>query len=187
MDWISPVSGLVGALIGGGVSMYGTRMTLSTQLDAQYRQTHLDLEKAAAAERGRITDLLAPRLVALIDHLREWQERPATDPERPHAPEYAGFNAEWRRRLMDAQLAALEIPRDDVRDLFTEAFESFRWWRSSTAAIDPLHGPLESMEDVIEYLVMCLFAFRRDVPVPEPTDGMKIARRSWEAWRAEMQ
>ncbi|MCX5326328.1 hypothetical protein [Streptomyces sp. NBC_00120] len=183
MDWISPVSGLVGALVGGGVSLYGTRMTLITQLDAQYRQTHMSLEQAAAAERGRITDLLAPRLVALIEHVREWRERPAIDPEHPNYPPYSGFEDEWLRRLMDAQLAALEIPRDDVRDLFTEAFESFRWWRSSTAAV---RSPFDAMEDVIEYLVMCLFAFRRDVPVPEPTGGMEGARSGWEAWKADL-
>ncbi|MFD8774520.1 hypothetical protein [Streptomyces sp. NPDC059916] len=183
MDWISPVSGLVGALIGGGVSLYGTRMTLITQLEGQYRQTHMSLEQAAAAERGRITDLLAPRLVALIEYVREWQDRPAIDPERPNAPRYSGFEAEWLRRLMDAQLAALEIPRDDVRDLFAEAFESFRWWRGSTAA---LRSPLDTLEDVIEYLVMCLFAFRRDVPMPEPTAGMEGARESWAAWKADM-
>ncbi|MGW3823384.1 hypothetical protein ACWEAF_13945 [Streptomyces sp. NPDC005071] len=121
MDWISPASGLVGALIGGGASLYGSRLSLMAQLQTK----SLDMEAARAeqedAERGRIVELLGPRLAALMQFLREGGLQ----------AEESSFRTAWLSLVAQAELAALEIRDQQLRELITTALSVLPDWRRS--------------------------------------------------------
>lgn len=173
MDWISPASGLVGALIGGGASLYVTRLSHRAQMELKGVEIHaaqLDREDAA---RGRIAAVLGPRLAAMARLLRE--EGIEFDDGRE--------NPDWPLLVMEAELAALEIPDRQLRELFTGSLFALQHSASSFQYLN--RAPQVAIPPLLDHLVQCLFAWRRGDPQPEPSQAFEDATEAWGHWRDE--
>ncbi|MGW7090038.1 hypothetical protein ACWGH2_42015 [Streptomyces sp. NPDC054871] len=166
MDWISPLSGLAGALIGGGASLLASRQQLRAQ--AQFKELDLNVARLDQedAARQRITEVLAPRLARLSDAYREGIA------QGPDGQE----SVFWASAVLDAELAALEIPDQELRDLMSDSLHALRYWRSNFRNVQPHRQPVPA---VLGHMVQCLFAWRRGEPLPEPSAAFEAAQEAW--------
>lgn len=175
MDWISPLSGLVGALIGGGASLYGSRLSLTAQLNLKVLEMEAARRDQEDAERGRIAGLLGPRLTGLTMFLRT------------HGLQHedGSHQSEWPLVVTEAELAALEVPDRELRELFVDAFDALRHWDRSLRYVNQGREPVQVIHGIVDHLVQCLFAWRRGDALPEPSPAFTHARQSWGIWMDE--
>ncbi|QQM38627.1 hypothetical protein [Streptomyces liliifuscus] len=170
MDWVSPLSGLVGALIGGGASLYGGRAQVRAQLDLKNAEMVAASAEQEDAERGRIAAALGPRLLELTRVYR------AVGAEFSDGRE----NPDWPMLVMDAELAALEIPDRELRELMADALKAVEHWSSSFRNVNG--RPSRLIPVVLDHLMQCLFAWRRGDELPEPSQAFENAQESWMLW-----
>ncbi|MFF2305971.1 hypothetical protein ACFVVP_26115 [Streptomyces sp. NPDC058128] len=109
MDWIFPVSGLVGAVVGASASSITAVRVLKAQL-SDARTAREDVERA------KVVATLAKGLEALGEHARAVPEE-IRQPEGADAREFQAsqreavkqWEATWRDRLRAVKVGALEI------------------------------------------------------------------------------
>ncbi|MFG2775942.1 hypothetical protein [Streptomyces sp. NPDC048350] len=180
MDSISPVSGLVGAVVGASASSITTVRVLKAQLsDARMAR--------ADAERASIVASLAKGLEALEEHARlvpEKTQRPRGEDAREfrmrqHEAEKQ-WEGIWHVKLHAVKIGALEIRHEVLRGRLLDNIkygDSLHMLEYATHE----HGRRWVLRGLVEDMTQCLFAWRREEPdLPEPQRAVREAKESFE-------
>jgi hypothetical protein len=180
MDWIAPLTGLVGAGVGAAASVYTTVRVLKHQL-ADARQARREAEQIA------VVGSLSQALAALHKHARgiPVDLRHRRDlPDRPQAmqrffEEEREWDKPWMELLRTARTAALGIrdaePRQRVLNGLTylgnvNALEYATYGKDRSWV---LRRTIDDMEE-------CVYAWRRgDAELPAPSEVYKDVEDSW--------
>ncbi|NEA21953.1 hypothetical protein [Actinomadura bangladeshensis] len=178
-DWISPLSGLIGALVGASASFFGSQQVLKRQLQA-------DREAREETERTAVVASLSEALTALLDHAAlipepHQDKNPAKVP-RHARPRYANeqtWNEQWQPLVRSARVAALEVRNTPLRERLTAGLKYLADWRMLEYA---LHGKIRSwvLTKVVDHLVACVYAWRRGEPsLPAESPEFNDVAKAW--------
>lgn len=182
MDWISPVSGLVGALVGAGLSYLGTHRAQAKAL-ADVRLARLQ------AKQDQAVTTLAETFGDLQKHVREvpgdWE--PGMDAGAAAA--LTAARQAWDEKLQDfiapARLAIGVIRDKKLRRRLNETMNLLEEWDSGL--VYACHGRSRAgvLRGVIAHAVECVGAWQREEALPEPNRAFREARESMQAKRDE--
>ncbi|WP_331726547.1 hypothetical protein [Streptomyces sp. NBC_00280] len=178
MDWLSPVSGLVGALVGAGAGYAGSRQVLNRQLE--------DTKQAREqAERIAVVAALSTVLTALLEHAARIPDDPARRGEGFDQETYQRMRAKekewdegWQPLVRTAHVAALEVRDADVRNRLTTGLRYLKDWNALEYAF---HGKIRAwvLAGVLDHLVETVFAWRREEELPAPIDRFTSVAEAW--------
>ncbi|MEV8534689.1 hypothetical protein [Streptomyces sp. NPDC051211] len=187
MDWISPVSGLVGALLGASASTVTAVLVLKAQLS--------DARTARAdAERANVVASLAKELEALEDHARRVPE----DTNPPRGDDVREFRMRqreaekqwegiWRSKAHPVRVGALQIKQEELRHRLLDSLkygESLHMLEYATHQ----HGRRWVLRGLVEDMTQSLFAWRRgEADLPKPNRAFKEAEESFDLKTEEWQ
>ncbi|QKW27776.1 hypothetical protein HUT11_17865 [Streptomyces seoulensis] len=182
MDWISPVSGLVGALVGAGLSYLGTHRAQAKAL-ADARSARLE------AKQDQAVATLAETFRDLQKHVREtpseWE--PGIDAAATAAATAA--RQAWDKNLQDfiapARLAIGVMRDKKLRYRLKETMDLLEEW--DRGLVYAFHGRSRAwvLREVIAHAVECVGAWQREETLPEPNYAFREARESMQAKRDE--
>ncbi|MEU2289168.1 hypothetical protein ABZ614_46115 [Streptomyces sp. NPDC013178] len=182
MDWISPVSGLVGALVGAGLSYLGTHRAQAKAL-ADARLARLQ------AKQDQAVTTLAEAFGDLQKHVREvpgeWE--PGMDAGGTAA--VTASRQAWDEKLQDsiapARLAIGVIREKKLRHRLNETMNLLEEWDGGL--VYAFHGRSRAgvLRGVIAHAVECVGAWQREEALPEPNHAFREARESMQAKRDE--
>ncbi|MFF5918610.1 hypothetical protein ACFY8C_09705 [Streptomyces flavochromogenes] len=178
MDWITPLTGFVGVVVGAATSYASTRQTQKQQLaDARLARDE--------AERAAVVAANAQALTALLGHIRKMP--PASSLPEVAAAEYEQLVAReeaWWKELLEymepARVAALEVRDEELRSLIIDGL----MWIHECQYFNL--GPYGRSREwllmgTVHHLIACLFAWRRSDPaMPEPNGRYKRLKEAWE-------
>ncbi|WP_126900575.1 hypothetical protein [Streptomyces sp. WAC 01325] len=182
MDWISPVSGLVGALVGAGLSYLGTHRAQAKALaDARLARLQAKQDQAVTA--------LAETFGNLQKHVREvpgdWE--PGMDVEATAA--LTAARAAWDGQLQDfiapARLAIGVIRDKKLRHRLNETMNLLEEWDRGLVYAFYRRSRVGVLHGVITHAVDCVGAWQREDAMPEPNHAFRKARESMQAKRDE--
>ncbi|MEV7243373.1 hypothetical protein AB0N92_19300 [Streptomyces sp. NPDC093248] len=178
MDWITPLTGLVGVLVGAATSYASTHQALKRQLaDARLVRSEADRAAVVAAN--------AQALTALLGHIRKMpsdcssSDVPTTEYEHLLAREEAWWS-ESLEYIEPARVAALQVRDENLRVLLVDGLT----WIQDCQFLNL--GPYRRSRDwlmmgTIHHLIACVFAWRRgDASMPEPNGRYKRLKEAWE-------
>ncbi|MEU7426691.1 hypothetical protein [Streptomyces sp. NPDC040750] len=125
MDWLSPLSGLVGAIAGAAASYLGTHQAQARAIkDA--RQTRVEAKQDAAVL------LLSHGFAELHRHVRSVPEASQPDLDVEALQELAAAEAAWDRQLHDllgpVRIAVETMRNKELRDRLQEAVSLLEQW-----------------------------------------------------------
>lgn len=182
MDWLSPVSGLVGALFGAAATYGGTRQAQNKAL-ADARQARLE------AKQDQAVATLAKAFGDLHQHVRgvpdDW--KPGMSAEATAA--LTAARQTWDEKLQDhiapARLAIGVIRDRKVRHRLKEAMNLLEVWDSGL--VYAFHGRprVWVLHGVVAHAVDTVGAWQREEALPEPNRAFTEARESLAAKRDE--
>lgn len=184
MDWLSPVSGLVGALVGAAASYFGTHKAQAKALE-DAKQARLEAKQDAAVAA------LADTFGQLQRHVRHVPQARERGLDREQLEQLAAVRQAWDQELEDiigpARIAVEAIRNEDLRALLHEAMELLDSWQSGLEYA--YHGRSRSwvLSGVISHAVACVGAWQREERLPEPSFAFREARSSLELKREEWQ
>jgi hypothetical protein len=184
MDWLSPVSGLVGALVGAAASYFGTHKAQARALE-DARQARLEAKQDAAVAT------LADTFGKLQRHVRDIPQRRGRGLNREQLEQLADVEQVWDQELEDtispARIAVEAIRNAELRARLHETMELLDSWQSGLEYA--FHGRSRSwvLGGVISHAVACVGAWQREEPLPEPNFAFQEARSSLEMKREEWQ
>ncbi|MFF4227745.1 hypothetical protein [Streptomyces sp. NPDC001820] len=174
MDWLSPLSGLVGALVGAAASYLGTHNAQARAL-ADARQARVDSTQDAAIA------VLANVFAELHRHMRSVPEENRRQMDRQAREELAAAERAWDGQLRDL-LGPVRIAIETLRD------------KGLRDRLQGVIGLLESWDDDLEYAyrsqrswvlgglvdhaVACVGAWQREEAMPEPNLAVQNAKKS---------
>ncbi|MFE9764774.1 hypothetical protein ACFYPC_09625 [Streptomyces sp. NPDC005808] len=184
MDWLSPVSGLVGALVGAGLSYFGTHRAQVKALE-DARQARLEAKQDTAVAT------LADTFGKLQRHVRDV---PGARERGLDAEESAAFTAAretWDQELEDltapARVAVGVIRDEALRARLYQTLDLLDGWQSGLEYA--YRGGARSrawvLRGVLAHAVACVGAWQREEPMPEPNDAYSDAVESLELKREE--
>ncbi|MFF1272708.1 hypothetical protein ACFVZC_04735 [Streptomyces marokkonensis] len=184
MDWISPVSGLVGALVGAAASYLGTHRAQVKAL-ADARQARLEAKQDTAVAT------LADTFGKLQRHVRDVpgaRER-GLDPKESAA--FTAARLAWDQKLEDltapARIAVGVIRDEALREHLYQALDLLDGWQSGLeyAYRGGAHSRAWVLRGVLSHAVECVGAWQREEPLPEPNQAYCDAVESMELKREE--
>ncbi|HET9379935.1 MAG TPA: hypothetical protein VFP69_03780 [Streptomyces sp.] len=184
MDWISPVSGLVGALVGAAASYGGTRQAQNKAL-ADARHARLEAKQDTAVA------MLADTFGKLQRHVRDV---PGARRRGLDAEESAAFTAArqaWDQTLEDltapARIAVGVIRDETLRGRLYQALDLLDGWQSGLEYA--YRGGARSrawvLRGILSHAVECVGAWQREEPLPEPNHAYSDAVESLELKREQ--
>lgn len=182
MDWISPVSGLVGALFGAAATYGGTRQAQNKAL-ADARQARLQ------AKQDQAVTTLAKAFGDLHKHVRNvpGDREPGMSAEEGAALTVA--RQTWDEKLQDhiapVRLAIGVIRDRKVRHRLNEAMNLLEVWDSGLVYAFHGRSRVWVLRGVISHAVDCVGAWQREEALPEPNRAFGEARESLAAKRDE--
>ncbi|MEU6733316.1 hypothetical protein ABZ929_08925 [Streptomyces physcomitrii] len=186
MDWLSPVSGLVGALVGAGAGYFGTRQAQSRALAAE-RQARLDAKQDVA------TATLSDTFGKLQRHVREV---PGPHELAPHTEEFAESDAAertWDQKLEDltapARIAVGVLRDEALRARLHQSLDLLDAWQSGLEYAYRGRASARSrawvLRGILSHAVECVGAWQREEPLPEPNEAYGHAVESLELKREQ--
>ncbi|MET4640620.1 hypothetical protein ABID95_000320 [Streptomyces atratus] len=181
MDWISPVSGLVGALVGAGLSYLGTHRAQAKAL-ADARSARLQ------AKQDQAVATLAETFGVLQRHVREIPGEWEPGMEAGATAAVAAARQAWDEKLQDfiapARLA-IGVIRDKKLRHRKETMNLLEEWDSGL--VYAFHGRSRAgvLRGMIAHAVECVGAWQREEALPEPNHAFREARESMQAKRDE--
>ncbi|MDX3777501.1 hypothetical protein [Streptomyces europaeiscabiei] len=182
MEWISPVSGLVGALVGAAATYGGTRQAQNKALeDARQARREAKQDQAVAT--------LATGFGDLHQHIRsvpdDWEPGMSTE----EAAALTAVRQTWDERLQDhiapVRLAIGVIRERKVSRRLNEAMNLLEVWDSGLAYAFHGRSRVWVLRGVVSHAVDCVGAWQREEALPEPNRAFREARESLEAKQAE--
>ncbi|MFJ2651820.1 hypothetical protein ACIO1C_34485 [Streptomyces sp. NPDC087420] len=182
MDWISPVSGLVGALVGAAATYSGTRQAQNKALE-DTRQARRE------AKQDQAVVTLATAFGDLHQHVRSVPDdrEPGMATEAAAALKVA--RQTWDERLQDhiapARLAIGVIRDSKVRSRLNEAMTLLEAWDSGLVYAFHGRSRVWVLRGVVSHAVDCVGAWQREEQLPEPNPAFTKARESLAAKRDE--
>ncbi|MGC5562561.1 hypothetical protein ACPYPG_06915 [Streptomyces sp. FR-108] len=185
MDWLSPVSGLVGALVGAGVSYLATHQAQAKAL-ADARQARLQ------AKQDQAVTTLAAAFGELHQHVRSVPADYGPGMSDEEAAALTAARKTWDEQLQDhiapARLAIGVIRDSKVRHRLKEAMNLLEVWDSGLVYAFHGRSRVWVLRGVISHAVDCVGAWQREEPLPEPNgaftearESLAIKRDEWEA------
>ncbi|MFJ4700625.1 hypothetical protein ACIP5N_21395 [Streptomyces sp. NPDC088768] len=184
MDWLSPVSGLVGALVGAAASYLGTHKAQAKALE-DAKQARLEAKQDVAVA------VLADTFGQLQRHVRHLPQAREPFLNRAQSEQLAAVRQAWDQELEDliapARIAVETIRDEELRALLHEAMELLGEWQSGLEYA--YYGRSRSwvLSGVISHAVACVGAWQREERLPEPGFAFREARSSLEQKREEWQ
>ncbi|MFI1108827.1 hypothetical protein ACH4TU_12825 [Streptomyces physcomitrii] len=186
MDWLSPVSGLVGALVGAAAGYGGTRQAQNRALAAE-RQARLDAKQDVAMTT------LADTFGKLQRHVRGV---PGTPEYAPDTEEFAAVDAAertWDQKLEDltapARIAVGVLRDEALRARLHQSLDLLDAWQSGLEYAYRGRVPARSrawvLRGILSHAVECVGAWQREEPLPEPNEAYGEAVDSLELKREE--
>ncbi|WP_327409900.1 hypothetical protein OG458_28530 [Streptomyces sp. NBC_01281] len=178
MDWLTPLTGFVGVVVGAATSYVSTHQTQKQQLaDARLARDE--------AERAAVVAANAQALTALLSHIRNMPpdsslpEVQRAEYEQLFAREEAWWN-EMLEYIEPARVAALEVRNEELRTLIVDGLT----WIHDCHYFD-LGLYQRSREwmlmGTVHHLIACVFSWRRgDTAMPEPNGRYKRLKEVWE-------
>jgi hypothetical protein len=183
MDWISPVSGLIGALVGATATYVGTHQAQAKAL-AHARQARLEAKQDTAVAT------LADTFGKLQRHVRDV---PGAQERGLDTEESAAFTAArqtWDQKLEDltapARIAVGVLRDEALRARLYQTLDLLDSWQSGLEYA--YRGGARSrawvLRGVLSHAVECVGAWQREEPLPEPNHAYSEAVESLE-WKRE--
>ncbi|MEU6124843.1 hypothetical protein [Streptomyces sp. NPDC047123] len=180
MDWISPLTGLLGVLVGGLI----TWRTSTTALDRQLQEAK---EARRESERITVATGLSAALAALETQAAKTppDTRRYADPDltheairREHRAEQE-WEARWETLLRAVRMAALEVRDAPLRRRLLDATTYLQSLRMMEYAF-PHANRAWFLRTAVDHLIECVYAWRRgDTPPPAHT-ALDDLRHSYE-------
>ncbi|MEU2500267.1 hypothetical protein ACPCC5_27305 [Streptomyces pseudogriseolus] len=182
MDWISPVSGLVGALVGAGLSYLGTHRAQAKAL-ADARLARLQ------AKQDQAVTTLAETFGDLQKHVREVPGEWEPGMDAGAAAAVTAARQAWDEKLQDliapARLAIGVIRDKKLRRRLNETMNLLEEWESGLVYAFHGRSRVGVLRGVIAHAVECVGAWQREEALPEPNHAFREARVSMQAKRDE--
>ncbi|MFB9509949.1 hypothetical protein ACFFS2_32625 [Streptomyces aurantiacus] len=178
MDWLTPLTGLVGVVAGAATSYASTHQAQKQQL-ADARLAREEAERAAVAAAN------AQALTALLGHIRKAPpDSSLLDVPSGDSEELAAREEDWWKDLLEyiepAQVAALEVRDVEVRTLIVEGLTLIHDSRYYNLGVYRRSREWLLM-GTVHHLIACVFAWRRDdSTMPEPNGRYKRLKEAWE-------
>ncbi|MFJ3580974.1 hypothetical protein ACIPPS_01885 [Streptomyces sp. NPDC090127] len=178
MDWLTPLTGLVGVLVGAATSYLSTHQAQKQQLEDA---------RLVREETGRIATVAANAhaLTALLGHVRKMPPDSAlNDYASAEYDQLLAAEQSWAQELLEylepARVAALEVRDEQLRTLLTDGLGWIHDWE--WVELGPYRRSREwLMQGTIHHLLECVFAWRRcDVALPEPNGRYLRYKEAWE-------
>ncbi|EFE67104.1 predicted protein [Streptomyces viridosporus ATCC 14672] len=178
MDWLTPLTGIVGVVVGALTSYASTHQVQKRQLaDARLAREEAERAAVVAANAGALTALLGyvrkmPPDSTLVDV-----------PSAAHG-QLAEREQAWAKELDEylepARVAALEVRDEQLRTLLLDGLTWIHAW--DWIDLDPYRRSREwLMQGTIQHLISCVFAWRRgDARMPEPNGAYARYKEAWE-------
>ncbi|MFB7333594.1 hypothetical protein ACFC00_18335 [Streptomyces adustus] len=178
MDWITPLTGLVGVFVGAVTSYASTHQVQKRQLaDARFAREE--------AERAAVVAANAQALTALVGHIRKMPpDSTLADVPSAEYDELSDREQVWSKELFEylepARVAALEVRDEYLRTLLIDDLARIQDW--DWVDLGPHRRVREwLLADTVQHLIACIFAWRRgDAEMPEPTGRYKRYKEAWE-------
>lgn len=182
MDWLSPVSGLVGALVGAGLSYLATHRAQTKAL-ADARQARLE------AKQDQAVTTLAKAFADLHRHVQSVPEDREPGMSAEDAAALTSARQAWDEKLQDhiapARLAIGVIRDRKVRNRLNEAMTLLEMWDSGLVYAFHGRSRVWVLRGVISHAVDCVGAWQREETLPEPNRAFGQARESLAAKQDE--
>ncbi|MDX2820869.1 hypothetical protein Sipo8835_10765 [Streptomyces ipomoeae] len=182
MDWLSPVSGLVGALVGAGLSYLATHSAQAKAL-ADARQARLE------AKQDQAVTTLATAFGDLHKHVRSVPDDREPGMSAEDAAMLTAARQAWDEKLQDhiapARLAIGVIRDRQVRHRLNEAMTLLEVWDSGLVYAFHGRSRVWVLRGVISHAVDCVGAWQREEALPEPNRAFAQARESLAAKQDE--
>lgn len=184
MDWISPVSGLVGALVGAAATYVGTHQAQAKAL-ADARLARLEAKQDTAVAT------LADTFGKLQRHVRDVPDARKRGLDAEESAAFTAARQTWDQELEDLTAparVAVGVLRDEaLRARLYQALDLLDAWQSGLEYA--YRGGARSrawvLRGVLSHAVECVGAWQREEPLPEPTYAYNEAVASLELKREE--
>jgi len=184
MDWLSPLAGLVGVMIGGGIGLRGSKTLLDRQLaDAQQAREEAERIAVVAAVSKVLTMLLEKAEQVPDDRFASGISRGDREEVQQQLAAEKAWEQQWRQVLQATRLAALEVRHEALRDLLRDGTNHMQ----SLYIMDyALHGQDRRwvLRNAVISLIECVYAWRRGDDLPPANSCLNGIRESYEQ-RAE--
>ncbi|MFF2250350.1 hypothetical protein [Streptomyces sp. NPDC058142] len=184
MDWISPLSGLVGAIAGAAASYLGTHQAQARAIkDA--RQTRVEAKQDAAVL------LLSNGFAELHRHIRSMPEASQPDLYMEALQELAAAEAVWDRQLHDllgpVRIAVETMRNKELRDRLQEGVSLLEQWEHELEYAYHQSRRAWVLGGIVDHAAACVGAWQREDAMPEPNSAYRRAKESVEAHEEEWQ
>lgn len=184
MDWLSPVSALLGALVGACASFFGSRLALKQQLeDARLAREDAERKAVVGALSTTLAALLEQAAKAPQDASCQRAEKDPGEYRRVFAAKKA-WDVDWQPLVHAARIAALEVRQEDVRNRLITALKYLADWRDLEYAD---HGRIRAwvLRGVIDHLIESVFAWRRGEQLPDVSQIFITVAEAWQLKQEE--
>jgi hypothetical protein len=178
MDWLTPLTGFVGVVVGAATSYASTHQAQKQQLaDARLARDE--------AERAAVVAANAQALTALLGHIRKMPPDSSLPEVQPADYEQLLMSEEaWWSELLEyiepARVAALEVRDEELRTLIVEGLT---WIHDCQYLNLGLYRRSRDwlLMGTVHHLIACVFSWRRgDAAMPEPNGRYKRLKEAWE-------
>ncbi|MDX2595290.1 hypothetical protein PV343_24025 [Streptomyces sp. WI03-4A] len=182
MDWLSPLSGLVGAIVGAAASYLGTHQAQARAIkDA--RQSRVEAKQDAAVL------LLSNGFAELHKHIRSVPESSQPHLGTQALQELAAAQAAWDRQLRDLLgpvRIAVEAMRDkELRHRLQEGVSLLEQWEYELEYAYFQSRRAWVLGGIVDDAVACVGAWQREDAMPEPNNAYRRAKESVETHEEE--
>jgi hypothetical protein len=188
VDWLSPLSGLVGAIAGAAASYLGTYQAQARALkDA--RQARLEAKQDAAVA------LLSDGFAQLHRHIKSVPESSQPNLDMEGLRELAAAEAAWDRQLHDllgpVGIAVETIRDKELRVRLQEVVSQLAQWEYELEYAYHRSRRAWVLSGLVDHAVKFVGAWQREEALPEPNWAYRRAKDSVEAreeeWRLTLE
>ncbi|MEU5332121.1 hypothetical protein AB0G51_02145 [Streptomyces asoensis] len=184
MDWLSPLSGLVGAVVGAAASYLGTHQAQARALkDA--RRARVDAKQDAAVV------LLGNGFAELHRHIRSMPDPSPPDMDVNELQELAAMEAAWDRQLHDllspVRIAVETMRNKELRARLQEAVRLLEQWEYEIEYAYFRSRREWVLGGIVDHAVACIGAWQREDVMPEINWAFRRAKESVELKNEEWQ
>ncbi|MEU9403163.1 hypothetical protein [Streptomyces sp. NPDC048242] len=178
MDWLTPLTGLVGVVVGAVMSYASTHQVQKRQLaDARLAREEADRAAVVAANVQALTALLGHiHKMPLDDTVAE-----VTSSEHDqHSNREQAWSKELLEYLEPARVAALDVRDEHLRALLIDDLARVHEWEWVDFG---LYRQIREglLADTVHHLIACVFAWRRDdAEMPKPNNRYERYKAVWE-------
>ncbi|MFD3731465.1 hypothetical protein [Streptomyces sp. NPDC058632] len=188
MDWLSPLSGLVGAIAGAAATYLGTHQAQARALkDA--RQARVEAKQDAAIV------VLSDGFAQLHRHIRSVPEISQPNLDMEGLRELAAAEAAWDRQLHDllgpVRIAVEAIRDKELRVRLQEVVSQLAQWEYELKYAYYRSRRAWVLGGLVDHAVECVGAWQREEALPEPNWAYQRAKESVETreeeWRLTLE